>query len=105
MRPPNDERPAPALAGNRPQKSVLGSAHDPSSGRIVDAQEKKEIVDRLDVLEVLSYWKLELQARLARKELIFLFHDVDADFSELDDDARAFIRVSKLLRWARRYQP
>ena len=64
---------------------------------------KQELNDRLDVLEVLSNWKLELQAKLARKQVVFLFADTDTDFGPLSDEVRDFVRVSKLLRWARRF--
>jgi hypothetical protein len=61
--------------------------------------------DTLDVIEVLSHWRLELQAKLARKKLIFLYCDSDVDFAPLEAEARDFVRVSKILTWARRQQP
>jgi hypothetical protein len=61
--------------------------------------------DNLDVIEVLSHWKLELQAALARKKIIFLYADTDTDFTELAAEARDFVRVSKILTWARRQAP
>ena len=56
------------------------------------------------MLEVLSHWKLELQAELARKQITFLYADSDVEFEELAGEVKDCVRVSKLLRWARTYQ-
>jgi hypothetical protein len=67
--------------------------------------EQQELLDRLDVIEVLSHWKLELQAKLARKEIIFLYADTDTDFGPLAEEVESFRRVSKILTWMRRQSP
>jgi hypothetical protein len=67
--------------------------------------ERQELLDSLDVIEVLSHWKLELQAKLARKQIIFLYADSDTDFGPLADEVRDFKRVSAMLRWMRRRRP
>ena len=66
---------------------------------------RSQLNDRLDLIEVLSHWKLELQARLARKEIIFLYADSDVDFGPLADEVRDFVRVSKILTWMRGRRP
>lgn len=106
MRPPDKERPAPALAGKPASVNcALGSGQTSSSDDASIAQlKKRELLDRLDVLEVLSHWKLELQAELARKQVTFLYADSNVEFGELAGEVKDFVRVSKLLRWARRYQ-
>lgn len=72
----------------------------------VPALERREdLLDRLDVIEVLSHWKLELQARLARKQIVFLFADSDVDFGDLAAEVNDFRRVSAMLAWIRRQQP
>jgi hypothetical protein len=44
------------------------------------------------------------QAELARKQVTFLYADSNVEFGELAGEVKDFVRVSKLLRWARRYQ-
>lgn len=66
---------------------------------------RDQLLDRLDVLEELSRWKLSLQARLNRKKIVFLYADSDTDFGPLADEVEDFRRVSKILTWMRRQQP
>ena len=66
---------------------------------------KQELLSRLDALEELSRWRLELQARLYRKQLIFLHADYDTDIGGLADEVETFRRVTKLLKWAQRQRP
>ena len=66
---------------------------------------KQELLDRLDVLEVLSDWRVELQIKLARANVVFLFSDADHDFGPLAQEVRDFTRVSKLLRLVRGRRP
>jgi hypothetical protein len=68
-------------------------------------EKKAELLDNLDILELLSHWRLELQIRLARKQVVFLFADTDTDFAQLTDEVRDFVRVSKMLKWAQRPRP
>jgi hypothetical protein len=104
MRPPDATRPVSAVAENRPQEcDRLGGAISPSTKP--RSPEKQELLDRLDVIEVLSHWKLELQAKLARKKLVFMYVDSDTDFGPLADEVRDFVRVSKMLKWLRRSRP
>ena len=64
---------------------------------------KQELLDLLDVIETLSHWKLELQARLARKKIIFLLADTNTDLAPLAAEGHDFVRVSKILTWMRRH--
>jgi hypothetical protein len=97
---PPKRTPATAMTG------ALESQADKLSPRAKPKNaDKQELLDRLDVLEVLSKWRIELQAKLARKEIIFLYANTDTDFGPLADEVRDFVRVSKMLRWARRQAP
>ena len=66
---------------------------------------KQELLDRLDVIETLSHWKLELQAKLARKKIVFLYADSDTDFGPIAEEVETFRRVSTILTWMRRQAP
>jgi hypothetical protein len=55
--------------------------------------------DRLDTIERLSAWKLDLQARLWREKQCFLFADTARDFGALADEVSAFRRVAKAYAW------
>ena len=54
---------------------------------------------RLDTLEALSLWKLDLQARLWREQQAFMFADTDRDFGALADEVHAFKKVSRAIAW------
>ena len=93
-----ERTPATAMTGAlEAQADKLSPRAKPNNAK------KQELRSRLDVLEVLSHWKLELQAKLARKQVVFLFADSSTDFGPLSDEVRDFVRVSKPLRWARRF--
>jgi hypothetical protein len=55
--------------------------------------------NRLDTLEQLGRWAIDLRARLWRQQQIFLYADVDADFGSLADEVAQFRRVSKAVAW------
>lgn len=78
---------------------ILNRVQPPVAGR------REELLTRLDIIETLSIWKLQLQAQLARKEVIFLFADTDVDFGDLADEVEAFRRVSKILTYLRGPRP
>ena len=86
-----------------------GSVSSLASGAELDKPKsqntQQELLDRLDILEVLSHWKLELQAKLARKQVVFLYADSSTDFGPLENEVRDFKRVSAMLCWLRRRQP
>lgn len=63
--------------------------------------QRAQVLERLDALEVMATWKLDLQARLARKKLIFLYCDSDTPFDELTGEVQDFVRCSKVLRYLR----
>jgi hypothetical protein len=97
---PEKRTPATAMTGAlKAQADKLSLRAKPKNA------DKQELLDRLDVLETLSRWKLSLQSRLAREKLIFLYSDADRDFGELAREVEDFKRVSALLAWVRRQQP
>jgi hypothetical protein len=98
--PPQKRTPATAMTGAlKAQADKLSLRAKPKTAG------KQELLDRLDVLEVLSRWKLQLQSRLAREKLIFLYSDSNRDFGELAREVEDFKRVCQLLSWARRQAP
>jgi hypothetical protein len=90
--PPQKRRPDPARSG--PLELCSGSSLKP---RVRPANNNKQAVllDRLDVLEQLSRWKLELQVKVYRQTVLL----------PLADDVRDLERVSLLLNWVRRQRP
>jgi hypothetical protein len=58
-----------------------------------------DLLDRLEIVEQLSRWKLDLQARLWRTQQTFMLVDVDHDFGPLADEVEAFKRVCRVLAW------
>ena len=104
MRSQKGEGPDCRVSGIEPSNKLSlasGSKLDATKSKIT----QQELLDRLDVIEVLSHWKLELQAKLARKEIVFLYADSDTDFGPLQDEVRDFVRVSKVLCWLRGRRP
>jgi hypothetical protein len=103
MAPPDTAKAAPALAKRSLHNGPFSGATDSEPTPTKSA--KQTLVDRLDVIEHLSHWKLELQARLWRKKVTFLYADVDVDFGQLSDEVRDFKRVSAVLTYMRRQRP
>jgi hypothetical protein len=60
---------------------------------------RQDVLERLDILEALSFWKLDLQRRLWRTQQTFLLFDADINFGPLANEVRAFLHISKTLLW------
>jgi hypothetical protein len=102
MASPKGARAAPGVSRCDPQNLIgVGDGSISPSNAIVRHQ-RQELLDHLDVIEKLSLWKLELQAKLWRKRQVFLYADSDADFRSLADEVRDFKRVSALLTYMRK---
>jgi hypothetical protein len=90
----------PEAATSGPEANLYDDAEAPGLDQA--KRERKVLLDRLDVIEQLSHWKLELQVALWRKKVIFLYANSDTDFRSLADEVRDFKRVSALLTYMRK---
>ena len=104
MRSPKERGPDGCASSREASAVTLGRGAGEAQNTLRDKyrQARGELNDKLDVLELLSHWRLELQSRLARKTLIFLYADFDTETDTVEGEVRDFVRVSKVLTWMRR---
>ena len=99
MAAPNAEKPA--------HREVNGPQGIDHTGRLNDSSNSNSDLitqlncarDRLDTIEQLSTWKLDLQARLWREQQAFMFADTERDFGHLAAEVEVFRRVAKAYAW------
>jgi hypothetical protein len=102
MASPKCARAAPCVSRCDPQNliGVGDGSISPSDASV--RHQTQELLDRLDVIEQLSIWKLELQRELWRKHQTLMLVDSDTDFGALADEVRDFKRIATLLIFMRR---
>jgi hypothetical protein len=59
--------------------------------------------DRLDQIERLSRWAIDLRARVWREQQVFMLVGVDHDFGPLAVEVEQFKRVKKAIAWRPRW--
>jgi hypothetical protein len=64
--------------------------------------ELNAVRDRLDELEQLGRWGIDLRARVWRAERIFALHDADHDFEALKAEVSAYKQCCRVIRWGGR---
>ena len=99
MASPNAERAAPGVIGNGSRKVCHAGERDKLLDATPTAETQADLLDRLEVAEQLSRWKLDLQVRLWRSQQTFMLVDFNHDFGPLAGEVEAFKRCCRAFAW------
>jgi hypothetical protein len=88
-----------ARAGGGAAEALNKKIRPPSNSNAELLSQLQSSRDRLDELEQLSLWKLDLQVRLWRTQQRFLFADSNVDFGPLQAEVEDFRRIARVHAW------
>jgi hypothetical protein len=104
MAPPNVRRAAAVGAASDPREAdrLAGSISPTNSKSDLILQQLDWARDRLDTLEQLGRWLVDLRAELWRERHIFMLVDAEHDFGPFAEKLKAYKRVRKAFDELRR---